>query len=80
MEHDIWIGAHDNLQPVGNGDDNVYVWVSGKPMQYRGWSPGQPSHGGNENCAQMYGTSGLWNDLPCNWLLPYVCELLPAAP
>jgi hypothetical protein len=88
---DIWIGAHDNLDPDpadGNGDDNVYVWVNTTTRVPRNedalddrdfWSPGQPSHAFNENCAQMYGTTGLWNDLSCNWLLSYVCEQ-PLAP
>ena len=40
---------------------------------FTSWNPGEPNNSGGEDYAQFVG-SGLWNDLPNNYALPYVIE------
>ena len=55
-----------------------FVWVSGEPLTYTNWSPGEPdNNSGLQDCAQM-STTGLWSDDECNAetgrRFPYYCE------
>jgi hypothetical protein len=61
-----WIGFTDE-SVEGN-----FVWVTGEPVTYTNWNPGEPNNAGNEDYAQFVG-GGKWNDLP-NMSLPYVIE------
>ena len=61
-----WIGFNDEASE-GN-----FVWVTGEPVTYTNWNPGEPNNAGNEDYAQFVG-GGKWNDLP-NTSLPYVIE------
>ncbi len=39
------------------------------------WNGGEPNFFTNsENCAEIYGLSGLWNDMDCDWEGPSWCE------
>jgi hypothetical protein len=60
---------------IGFTDESVegsFVWVTGEPVTYTNWNPGEPNNAGNEDYAQFVG-GGKWNDLP-NMSLPYVIE------
>jgi hypothetical protein len=60
---------------IGFSDESVegnFVWVTGEPVTYTNWNPGEPNNAGNEDYAQFVG-GGKWNDLP-NTSLPYVIE------
>ena len=61
-----WIGFTDEAIE-GN-----FAWVTGEPVTYTNWNPGEPNNAGNEDYAQFVG-GGKWNDLP-NMSLPYVIE------
>jgi hypothetical protein len=72
-----WIGLH---APLENG---VFTWVDESPVQWLNWQVGEPNnHGGAEHCVNQGDITGpagqrstAWNDLPCDWQLPYVCRL-----
>lgn len=61
-----WIGLNDEASE-GN-----FVWVSGEPVTYTSWFPGEPNNGSNveDYVAMNYhhasgiGDPGLWNDEP----------------
>lgn len=61
-----WIGFNDEAS------EGTFVWVTGEPVLYTNWNPGEPNNAGNEDYAQFVG-GGKWNDLP-NTSLPYVIE------
>jgi hypothetical protein len=63
-----WIGASDDVT------EGTFLWVTGASVGTGMWSAGEPSNmGGVEDCASMT-PSGLWNDLVCTTVRPYVCE------
>jgi hypothetical protein len=52
-----WIGLTDQ---AAEGD---FVWISGEPVTYTNWSPGEPNNAGlGENWTQFLGDVGTWND------------------
>lgn len=64
QDRSLWIGLNDEASE-GN-----FVWVSGEPVTYTLWQPGQPDNNGNEDYAHMIRTGngfghppGTWNDL-----------------
>ena len=70
----VWLGITD----VVNGD---WRWIYDQTTpNYKFWYPGQPlstSHSAskNYNCAMMlYNHGGKWNDYPCSYTFPYICE------
>jgi hypothetical protein len=44
--------------------EGVFQWINGEPVTYTNWNPGEPNNFGNEDYAEMDGTSGIWNDIP----------------
>jgi Lectin C-type domain len=56
-----WIGFNDIAS------EGTFVWVNGDPVTFTSWNSGEPNNsGGNENCAEISGSGGGWNDLPCD--------------
>ena len=60
-----WLGA---IQPAGSPEPaGGWQWLTGDPIAYSNWSPGQPNNSnGNENRIQFGGQTsiaGTWNDL-----------------
>ncbi|XP_071962907.1 macrophage mannose receptor 1-like [Antedon mediterranea] len=70
MRSDLWIGLSD----VESESD--FTWVSTECSQYDNFEAAEPNNdGGNEDCVELYTTSGKWNDIPCNSTRAYVCEI-----
>jgi hypothetical protein len=64
----VWIGLTDAAEE-GN-----WSWISGAPLDFAAWHPGEPNDFNRENCGQLYSDSWTWNDLDCAVELPSVCE------
>ncbi|XP_053677323.1 perlucin-like [Anopheles nili] len=69
-----WLGGTDN------GIEGAWIWISrNKPVGsldgYTNFNSGEPNNAGSngENCLSI-DSNFVWNDLPCDLTLPYVCE------
>uniref|UniRef100_A0A8C3MUP0 Uncharacterized protein n=1 Tax=Geospiza parvula TaxID=87175 RepID=A0A8C3MUP0_GEOPR len=81
---------HGNLATIGNNSERKFVWkyvrgdfqtllffswMSGSPVHYAAWAPGEPSFAGaQENCVVLNKKDGLWNDVNCGFSNGYICE------
>lgn len=63
----FWIGL---VEP----EEGAWMWTTEEPAQFGAWAPGEPNDRGSENCAEVIGSSGTWNDAPCPEQKPYACE------
>uniref|UniRef100_A0A8C3MZB8 Uncharacterized protein n=1 Tax=Geospiza parvula TaxID=87175 RepID=A0A8C3MZB8_GEOPR len=55
--------------------DRQFSWMSGSPVHYAAWAPGEPSFAGaQENCVVLNKKDGLWNDVNCGFSNGYICE------
>ena len=62
-----WIGL--NLK------EGSFYWTDNSKLQYKNWNYGEPNNfNGNEHCVEIYVNNGRWNDIPCFYKRPYVCE------
>ncbi|MCB9569952.1 MAG: CotH kinase family protein [Myxococcales bacterium] len=67
---DWWIGLSDIQQ------EGTFVWSDGTPLDFTAWNEGEPNNSGNEDCVNLPKWSGgLWNDLKCSTVRPYICKL-----
>ena len=66
-----WIGL-DDMATEGS-----FAWLDGTPVDYTTWAGGEPNNAGDtEDCGHLASwAGGLWNDIPCDQTLAYVCEL-----
>ncbi len=67
-----WIGLFHNTQsPSYLEPANGWEWVTGEPLNFVNWAPGEPndnsSSGGAEDYCEMFG-NGQWNDAELNHL------------
>jgi hypothetical protein len=63
-----WIGLNDTYE------EGVFRWDDGTAVDFTNWNSGEPNDwGGNEDCGEL--TWGVWNDLPCDYSIGYICEL-----
>ena len=65
-----WIGLQRNKNNI-----SVWLWVDGSRANYTYWNTYEPNNLHNEHCVHMYSYTGKWNNLNCDTLLPYVCEI-----
>ncbi|XP_003207822.1 mannose-binding protein isoform X1 [Meleagris gallopavo] len=55
--------------------EGKFMYLSGGPLTYSNWKPGEPNNMKNEDCAVIE-DSGKWNDLDCsNSNIFIICEL-----
>ena len=68
-----WMGYSDRE------DEGDWKWATGSSSTYENWSSDEPNDaGGREDCGQLNRyTDGTWNDEPCSFEIPFVCESLP---
>lgn len=66
-----WIGLSDEKV------EGTFVWNDGTVLEdssFSEWRPGEPNdYAAREDCVQIFKNMG-WNDMPCNWVLSYICE------
>ena len=50
--------------------------ATGEALSYTNWGGNEPNNdNGVEDCIDMHGDHGLWNDYRCTIALPTVCEM-----
>ena len=75
---DLWIGSKDNVTEgtwywyngTTSGDGGVSDNISSGAKWPDGtdkWDSGEPNNSGNEDCGTIRDSTGVWNDVKCNF-------------
>ena len=54
------IGTNSNTYWIGLNDaasEGTFAWVSGEPVTYTNWAPGEPNNAGGEDYVHVYGVN-----------------------
>lgn len=53
-----------------------WPWIGGSTALFTSWAKGEPNNARlDEDCVEMILPSKKWNDNPCSFLRPYICEI-----
>ena len=68
-DRSVWLGLSDAAV------EGTWTSVWGGLAGHLPWDAGQPDNAGNnEDCGHIWAGRNVFNDGPCTWTLPYVCE------
>ncbi|CAI5788830.1 Uncharacterized protein PODLI_1B041026 [Podarcis lilfordi] len=63
----FWTGMFRNIH--GN-----WLWLDNSVVDFVNWNEGEPSPQTNEDCVEMYSSSGTWNNFYCSSYRAYICK------
>ncbi|MDC0710701.1 CotH kinase family protein [Stigmatella sp. ncwal1] len=66
-----WVGLSDEAE------EGTFAWSDKTSINFTLWATSEPNNQNNEDCVQLYGEAGTWNDVTCAGTASYVCTLPP---